>query len=123
MTIGAMPGEGDAIAQPRLLGQRHDRQTLDIADPLLHEICPQDGGALHHATLHHGIDGKEVGLGIGIHPSQRAAIEDDDIRPLYGIRENKRQPEIIEPHLACQLAQQGHYGAFIAGPVKLGDEI
>ncbi|MNH14522.1 hypothetical protein D3C79_741160 [compost metagenome] len=50
MAVCTMPGEGDAVTQPCLLRQPHDSQALLITGPFLHEIRPQDRGALHHAA-------------------------------------------------------------------------
>ncbi|MNE55944.1 hypothetical protein D3C80_1508170 [compost metagenome] len=123
MPVGAMPGEGDAVTQPCLLRQRHDCQALLITCPLRHELGPQNGRTLHHATLHDGIYGKEICLGIRIHPVLGAAIEDDDIRALYGAGKQQSQPEIVKACLYRQLAQQRHYGAFIAGLLEPGDKV
>ncbi|MNZ27700.1 hypothetical protein D3C78_449210 [compost metagenome] len=123
MPVGAMPGEGDAVTQPCLLCQRHDCQTLLITCPLRHDLRPQDRSALHHGTLYDGINGKEICLGIGIDPVLGATVENDDIRALYGTWKQQSQPEIVKACLYRQLAQQRHYGAFIAGLLKPGEEV
>ncbi len=124
MTVGTVPGQGDAVANAILVGQLHHLPALLITTLLIvHHIGPQNGRAPGHGTLDDGIDSKEAAAGIGIHPGLRTAVEDDDVRALDGTGKDQGQAKIVESHATAQLAQQGHYGAIVSGRLELGDEV
>ena len=115
MTVGSMPGQGDAVANAVLAGQLHHLSALLITTRLIvHHIGPQNRSAPGHGAFDDGIDGKEAAAGVGIHPGLRTAVEDDDVRALDSTGKDQGQAKIVESHTTAQLAQQGHYGAIVS---------
>lgn len=124
MTVGTVPGQGDAITNAVLAGQLHHLPALLITMLLiLHHIGPENGRASGHGALDDGVDGKEAAAGVGIHPGLWTAVENDDIRALDGTGKDQGQAKIVESHATAQLAQQSHYGTLVSGRLELADEI
>lgn len=124
MTVGPMPGEGDAIAQSGLMSLQHYLKPVSILSVATfgNEVGPQHRRALHHSFAHDGIYRKEVLRVIGLHPLGRTAIEDAHLGALDRAWKNESQPKVVKAHLLTEGAQQCDYGVLVSCRIELGDE-
>lgn len=124
MTVGPMPGKGDAIAQSGLMGLQHYLKPLSILSVATfgNEVGPQDRRALSHPLAHDGVYRKKALRLIGLHPLGWTAIENTHLGALDRAWKNESQPEMVKAHLLAEGAQQRDDGVLVSCRIELGDE-